>query len=33
LIDGKFYSPEEFEEYLKSPEIVVLSDGNGGSSI
>ncbi|MED1437093.1 hypothetical protein P4U23_00485 [Aeribacillus composti] len=33
MIDGKFYSPEEFEEYLKSPEIVVLSDGNGGSSI
>lgn len=35
LIDDKFYSPEEFEEYLKSAEIVVLDDvyDNDGSSV
>lgn len=33
LIDGKFYSPEEFEEYLKSAEIVILDDNNGSSFV
>lgn len=27
LIEGEFYSPEEFEEYLKSSEVIVLNDG------
>ncbi len=35
LIDGKFYSPEDFEDYLKSAEIVLLDDGynSNGSSV
>lgn len=30
LVGGKFYSPWEFEEYLKSAEIVVLSGSDDG---
>lgn len=35
LIDGKFYSPEDFEDYLKSAEIVLLDDdyNSNGSSV